>query len=224
MEMGTTVVLADAHAMMREGLKLVLQETGRMTVVGETDSVEEGVRLSCRLSPDILAIDFGMLRGRGLPPIRKLIAREPNTNVLVLTDPEHRETLDPIIEAGVRGCIGKNRTAEELVIAVDLVAAGGKRLPRRASRLVQRRILNNGSGLEARLARLNENERKVLVLTARGFTAREIGTRIHLAHKSVDNCRSVIRRKLEIRTRAQFVSVALEAGLLETDLSPSIGV
>ena len=144
--------------------------------------------------------------------------------MLVLTDPEHRETLDPIIEAGVRGCIGKNRTAEELVIAVDLVAAGGKRLPRRASRLVQRRILNNGSGLEARLARLNENERKVLVLTARGFTAREIGTRIHLAHKSVDNCRSVIRRKLEIRTRAQFVSVALEAGLLETDLSPSIGV
>ena len=221
MEMGTTVVLADAHAMMREGLKLVLQETGRMTIVGETDSVEEAVRLSCRLSPDILALDLVMLRGSGLPPIRKLIAREQRTNVLVLTDTEHRESMDPIIEAGVRGCIGKNRTAEELVIAVDLVAAGGMRLPRRASRLVQRRIQNNGSGLEAQLAKLNEKERKVLALTARGFTAREIGTRIHLAHKSVDNYRSAIRRKLEIRTRAEFVSVALEAGLLETDLSLS---
>ena len=221
MEMGTTVVLADAHAMMREGLKLVLQETGRMTIVDQTDSVEEAVRLSRRLNPDILAIDSGMLRGSGLRAIRKLRAREPGTNVLVLTDTEHRESLDPIIEAGVRGCIGKNRTAEELVIAVDLVAAGGTRLPRRASRLVQRRIQKNGSGLDARLARLNEKERKVLALTARGFTAREIGTRIHLAHKSVDNYRSAIRRKLEIRTRAQFVSVALEAGLLETDLSLS---
>ena len=221
MEIGTTVVLADAHAMMREGLKLVLQDTGRMTVVGETDSVEEVVRLSRRLSPDVLAIDFGMLRGSGLPPIRELIAREPKTNVLVLTDTEDRESLGPIIEAGVRGCIGKNRSAEDLVLAVDLVANGRMRLPREVSRLVQRRVQTNESGLEARLAKLNENERKVLALTARGFTARKIGTRIHLAHKSVDNCRSAIRRKLEIRTRSELVGVALEAGLLETDLSLS---
>ena len=219
MEMGTTVVLADTHAMIRAGLKLVLRETGRMTVVGETDCVEEAVRLSRRLNPDILAIDVGMLGGSGLRTIRKLRAREPGTNVLVLTDTEDRESLGPIIEAGVRGCIGKNRTAEDLVIAVDLVAAGRMRLPRGASRLVQHRIVNNGSGLEARLARLNEKESKVLALTARGFTAREIGTRIYLAHKSVDNCRSAIRRKLEIRTRSELVGVALEAGLLETDLS-----
>ena len=221
MEMGTTVVLADADSMMREGLKLVLQETGRMNVVGETDCVAEAVRLARRLTPDILAIDLGMLRGHGLRAIRKLRAQKPGTNILVLTDPGHRESLDPITKAGIRGCIGRNRTAKELVIAVDLVAAGGMRLPRRASRLVQRRILNNGSGLNARLARLNEKERQVLVLTARGLTAREIGTRICLAHKTVDNYRSAIRRKLEIRTRAEFVSVALEADLLATDLSLS---
>ena len=145
MEMGTTIVLADAHVMTREGLKLVLQDTGRMTVVGQTDSVEEAVRLSRRVSPDVLAIDSGMLRGHGLPPIRKLIARGRKTNVLVLTATEDRESLGPIIAAGVRGCIGKNRTAEDLVIAVDLVAAGRMRLPRGVSRLVQRRIVNNGS-------------------------------------------------------------------------------
>lgn len=221
MEMATTVVLADAHAMMRNGLKLVLQETGRMTVVGEADSVEEAVRLSLRLNPDILAINSGTLRGSGLRAIRKLRARGAATNVLVLTDPGYRQSLDPIIDAGVKGCIGKNRTTEELVIAVDLVAAGRIRLPRRASRLVQRRILNNGLGLEARLARLSERERGVLELTARGFTSREIGTRIHLAPKSVDNYRSAIRRKLGITTRAEFVSIALKTGLLETDLSPS---
>lgn len=221
MEMGTTVVLASGHPMMRDGLKLVLQETGRMKVVGETDCVEEAVRLARRLNPDILVIDVGMLQGSDLRAIRRLRAPEPGTNVLVLTEPGHRESLDPIIEAGVRGCIGKNRPAEELVIAVDLVAAGRIRLPQRASRLVQGRVLNNGSGLEARLARLNENERKVLALTARGHTAREIGIRIHLATKSVDNYRSGIRRKLGITTRAEFVSAALETGLFHMDLPPS---
>ena len=93
-------------------------------------------------------VDSGMLRGSGLRAIRKLKAREPRTNVLVLTAPGHRESLDPIIDAGVRGCIGKNRTAEELVIAVDLVAVGRIRLPRRASQPFQRRILNDGAGLD----------------------------------------------------------------------------
>jgi len=151
---------------------------------------------------------FTALRGR----IENLQDREGRA------DPDHRESLDPIIEAGVRGCIGKNRTAEELVIAVHLVAGGGTRLPRRASRLVQRRIQNNGSALEARLAGLNEKELRVLALTARGFTAREIGIRIRRATKSVENYRSSIRRKLGITTRAEFVSVALETGLLDMDL------
>ncbi len=136
MEFGTKVVLADAHAMVRTGLKLVLQETERMRVVGETDCVEEAAGMSRRLSPDILVIDLALLRGGGLRAIRRLKTREPGTNVLVLTDSEHRESLDPIIKAGVRGCIGKDRTARELVIAVDLVAAGGiwicRRLDRRA--------------------------------------------------------------------------------------------
>ncbi len=204
--------------MVREGLKQILEETGRMTVVGETDSVEEAVRLSRRRNPDVLAIDLEMLRGSGLRTIRTLKAREQRTSVLVLTDPEYRVSLDPIIEAGVRGCIGKNRTAEELVTTVDLVASGGMRVPRQASRLVQRRIHNSGSGLEARLAGLNEKELRVLALTARGFTAREIGIRIRRATKSVENYRSSIRRKLGIGTRAEFVSVALETGLPDMDL------
>ena len=207
--------------MYRVGLRRILEETGRMTVVGETDSVEEAVQLSRRLDADVLAIDLGMLRGSGLRTIRKRRAREQETKVLVLTAPEHLESLDPIIDAGVKGCIGTNRTAEELVIAVDLVAAGGMRFPRRASRLVHRRIQDHGSGLQALLATLNEKELRVLALTARGFTAREIGVQIRRAAKTVENYRSAIRRKLGIKTRADFVSVALETGLLDMDLSPS---
>ncbi|MDE2984599.1 MAG: response regulator transcription factor [Gemmatimonadota bacterium] len=215
MDTGTTVVLADPHAMVREGLRLALEATGRMKVVGETGCTEEAVRISSRAKPDVLVIGFGGQERRVTRAIRKLRALEPETNVLVLTDPEHRESLDGIIEAGARGCIGKNRTAGDLVIAVELVAAGRLRLPRQASRLVQRRVATNGSGAEARLARLNGKERKIVALTARGFTSKEIGRRVFMTPKSVDNARGRVRRKLRLRTRADLVAFAHAAGLLE---------
>ncbi|MDE2796574.1 MAG: response regulator transcription factor [Gemmatimonadota bacterium] len=215
MDAGTTVVLADPHAMVREGLRLALEATGRMTVVGETGCTEEAVRISSRAKPDVLAIGFQGRRGRTLWAIRKLRAGDPGTNVLVLTDSERNESLDGIIESGARGCIGKDRTAGDLVIAVDLVAAGRMRLPRQASRLVRRRVVTNGSGAEARLARLSEKERRIVVLTARGFTSKEIGRRVFMTAKSVDNARGRVRRKLELKTRAELIAFADKAGLLE---------
>ena len=212
---GTRVVLADPHAMVRDGLRLALEATGRMTVVGETGCTEEAVRISSRAKPDVLAIGLRRHRGRALRAIRKLRALEPRTNVLVLTDPEQPESLDGVIEAGATGCIGKNRTAGDLVMVVDLVAAGRMCFPQRASRLVRRRIVTNGSGPEARLARLNEKERRIVALTARGFTSKEIGRQVFMTPKSVDNARGRVRTKLEVKTRAELVAFADKAGLLE---------
>ncbi len=215
MDTGTTVVLADPHAMVRDGLRLALEATGRMTVVGETGCTEEAVRISSRAKPDVLAIGFRGHRGRALRAIRKLRALGPGTNVLVLTEPEQQESLDGIIEAGATECIGKNRRAADLVMVVDLVAAGRMCFPQRASRLVQRRIVTNGSGAEARLARLNEKERRIVALTARGFTSKEIGRQVFMTPKSVDNARGRVRAKLELKTRAELVAFADKAGLLE---------
>lgn len=103
MDAGTTLVLAGAHAMAREGLKLVLETTGRMTVVGETDCPEEAVRISGRMKPDILVIDLGGQWARALRAIQGLRARSPETNVLVITDPEQEESLDAIHRGGRPG-------------------------------------------------------------------------------------------------------------------------
>ncbi len=121
--------------MAREGMKLVLEATGRMTVVGETDCPEEAVRISGRENPDILVVDFGGQGTRALRAIRRLRAGEPEANVLVIADPEQEESIDAIVEAGALGCIGRNCTAEDLLIAVDLVSNGRMRLPHRASQL-----------------------------------------------------------------------------------------
>ena len=217
MDAGTTVVLADPHAMVRGGLRFAVEATGRMKVVGEADCPEEAVRISSRAKPDVLAIGLRGRRGRTLRAIRKLSAREPGTNVLVLTDSEQNGSLEGVIEAGARGCIGKNRTVGDLVMVVELVAAGRLCLPQQASRLVQRRTTTNGSGAEARLARLSEKEREIVALTARGFTSKEIGRRVFMTPKSVDNARGRVRTKLELRTRAELVAFADKAGLLEAE-------
>ena len=130
-------MLADPHAIVRDGLRLALEATGRITVVVETGCTEEAVRISSRAKPDVLAIGLQGRGSRTLRAIRKLTAREPGTNVLVLTDPGHPGSLDGIIEAGARGCIGKNRTAGDLAMAhADLaperafvVYAGSERYP-----------------------------------------------------------------------------------------------
>lgn len=204
MDAGTKLVLAGTHVMTREGMKLVLEATGRMTVVGETDCPEEAVRISGRENPDILVVDFAGQGTRALRAIRRLRAEEPDTNVLVITDPEQEESIDAIIEAGALGCIGKNCTAKQLVIAVDLVSTGRIRLPYRASQLVRRRIVTNRNGTEARLASLSEKQREIVALTARGFSSKQIGRQVFMTAASVDNARGRIRTKLRLRTSAMW--------------------
>lgn len=218
MDTRTTVVLADGSAMVREGLKLVLEATGRFRVVGEAESGKEAVQLARETEPQILLVD-GAIRAMGvIQVIRALSPLRQGTSVVVLTDPEDHSSQEHIIEAGARGCINKIRTSGDLVMVVELVAAGRTRFPRHAARLVHRRK-TNWTGIEARLARLSEKERMVLAMTARGFSAREIAVRIHLSPKSVYNYRCSGQNKLGVSTRSEAVDFAMKAGLLDKDLA-----
>jgi len=137
--------------------------------------------------------------------------------VLVLSPTEPWESAPWMIEAGAAGCIGRTRSADDLVSSIDLLAEGRTYFTRRDFRLVQRRHRTKESQFDAKLGRLNDTERRILELTARGFTSRQIGRRIHLAPKSVDNGRARVRRKLKLQNRAELVSFALNAGLLRPD-------
>ena len=215
-----TRVLVNAHAMIRDGLKLILEETRRFCVVGEAGSGEEAVRLAREKEPDVVLVDTAICPMGVIRVVRALTPLRPKISVLVLTDPEDSESLGPIIEAGAMGSISKNRPAADLVMVVDLVAAGRMCFPQRASRLIRRRTETNGSRLEARLVKLNEKERTILSLVARGLTSKEIGRRIPMTAKSVDNARSRVRNKLGLKTRADLVAFAIKAGLLHQNGEP----
>ena len=217
METKTTVVIGDPDAMVREGLKALLERTERIRVVAEAGSSQEAVQLVRQLNPEIVVLAFETPETATLRAIRQLGTAKPNTRVLALTRRESREFAVDAIRAGAMGCIDKARRAVDLVAAVDCLAVGRMQVSRQASGLIRGQLLGTESGLKARLEQLSPTQRDVLSLTARGFTAKEIAVQIRLAPKSVENVRAQVRRKLGLNTRAQLVRFALSAGLLRPD-------
>lgn len=157
MDTRTTVALAHAQTMVREGLRRVLEETGGIRVVGEAGSGSMAVRLAREKEPEIMLVDAAIRETGVIRVIRALATLGLKTRVVVLTTPQDEESLERIIESGAMGSIGTHRTARRLAMVVEMVAAGRTCFPPRDSRLVQRRVRNNGTGLEGRLA---EFERK----------------------------------------------------------------
>ena len=179
------VAIVDDHEMVRAGLRLVIEGTGRMRVVGEASSGEEAVRLVQRLRPDVILMDISMPGMNGIEATKEITALELDAKVLMLTRHDHEEYLETVMSSGAMGYIRKSRPPSHLVQAIDLVVSGRTTMPGRAASLYARRRESTESGSMAWLSELSDHERKILELTARGYTASEIAPELVLAPKTV---------------------------------------
>ncbi len=216
MSLDTRVAIVDDHEMVRAGLRAVIEATGRMKVVAEASSGEEALRVARTLRPDVTLMDISMPVMDGIEATREIAALELDLRILVLTRHDHEEYLEPVMAAGAMGFIRKSRPAEQLIQAIDLVASGRTTMPAKAALLYSRRKERAESEGDW-LARLSEHERKILELTARGYTASEIAPKLVLAPRTVENYRGRMRTKLGLSHRHELVALALKAGLLEDD-------
>lgn len=211
----TTVVLAGRQLLLLAGLERILEETGRFRVRGVAPACKKALPLARRLHPDIVVLEVGRAETKLSPVIRDLNGVTPPPRVLVLAAEEKPELLDRVLHAGGMGCITTGRSARRMVAAVDFVAAGRMYVPRWGTHAVRKRLGRDDSNrLRGGLERLSASERRILPLVALGLTSKEIGARVFLAPKTVENYRANIRRKLKLRTRAEIVGFALEAGVL----------
>lgn len=214
MSRDTRALIADDHEMVRAGLRAIIEDTGRMEVVAEAADGEEAIRLAKKLKPDVILMDIDMPRLDGIEATRRISALELGTGVLILTRHDHKEYLEPIMSAGAMGFIRKSRGPEDLVRAVDLIAAGRTTMPREATELYMRRRRDFDSQPETPVSRLSDQERKILRLTARGYTARQVAKKLHLARKTIENYRARLKEKLGLHDRSDWVDLALKSGLL----------
>ena len=214
MSWDTKVLIVDDHEMVRAGLRAIIENTGRMKVVGEASDGEEAIRLTQRLEPDVILMDIGMPRLDGIEATRRISALDLGAGILILTRHDHEEYLEPIMSAGAMGFIRKSRGPEDLVRSVDLIAAGRTTMPREATQLYMRRRQEFDAQPESPLASLSDQEREILRLTARGFTASQIADKLSLARKTIENYRARLKEKLKLRDRSDWVDFALKSGLL----------
>lgn len=210
------ILLVDDHAILRGGLRALLELEPDMEVVGESGSGEEGVERTRSLRPDVVVMDLDMPGIGGLEATRQIASLEPDTKVLVLTSHAEAEYLLPVLEAGGSGYVQKTHADTELIAAIRVVARGEVFLYPSATRLLLRGYrMAEEKGEASPLEELSEREREVLALTAEGYSSSEIGKKLFISPKTVDTYRSRLTQKLGLSHRSKLVRFALRTGVLK---------
>jgi len=202
------VLLVDDHAMLRTGMRHLLEAEPDITPVGEAGTAEQAVVKARALQPDLVLLDLLMPRKSGYEAIPEILSVSPKSRVLVLSSQAAPSSVRQAISAGASGYLPKRASDEELVDAIHRVAGGGRYVePDLGAQLVV------ADGMPA-LEPLSDRERDVLHLLALGHTNQEIGKKLYISVRTVDTHRAHIMRKLRLETRAELVLFALANGLI----------
>lgn len=205
-----TVFLMDDHEVVRQGVRALLESSGQIEVVGEASTAAEALARIPAVRPDVAVLDVRVPDGNGIEVCRE-IRSQVGTACLMLTSYSDDEALFEAIMAGAAGYVLKQIRGSELVSAVTRVGAGESLLDPAITHKVLER-LRTPSETDERLARLSDQERRILALIAEGLTNRQIAAQMHLAEKTVKNYVSNLLSKLgmERRTEAAVFATKLE--------------
>lgn len=205
------VMLVDDHAMVRMGFRMLLSSTDDIEVVGEAEDGESAYLRFAELRPQVVVMDLSMPGMGGIESLRRLVARDPDVRVLVLS--AHEDTAHPrrALNAGAMGYVSKRGAPEELIDAVRAVAAGRVYLGIGLSRKLASQDSRGGSPVE----RLSEREFAVFLQLARGQSVAQIAETLHLSANTVGTHLYNIKQKLEVSNQAELTLIALRHGLLE---------
>jgi len=212
----TRVLLVDDQALVRTGFRVILDAQPDLEVVGEAGDGLEGVALAASLAPDVVCMDVQMPGLDGLEATRRITAAPGAPEVLVLTTFDRDDYLFQALEAGASGFLLKTASPEQLVEAVQVLAAGDALLSPAVTRRVIERFGADTAEAEpdARLAELTEREAEVFRLLAEGLSNAEIAARLYVGEATVKTHVSNILLKLGVRDRVQAVVHAYRSGFV----------
>lgn len=211
------VLLADDHAVLRAGLRALLNIEPDIDVVGEASDGAEAVKQVETLRPDVVVMDLAMPGMSGLEAIEQIATRFLDTKILVLTMHAEQQYVLRVIRSGGSGYVLKSAADTELIEAIRRIHAGKAYLyPDAAQVLLEHYQRDRGEQESAdSLDLLSSRERQVLELTARGYSNREIGVQLHISPKTVDTYRQRLMDKLDLHHRVDLLQYALRKGLIE---------
>ena len=206
------VILVDDHAVVRSGLRLLLDRQDDMEVVGEAGNAKDAVFRTRALKPDVILLDVVMPGESGIDVLPKLLQESPESKVLVLSMQDDPSYVREAFAAGASGYVLKEAADEEVVSAVRDIATGGSYVhPTLGARMIAAEAQERAA---AEADPLSEREREVLRLLALGHTNQEIAEQLYISVRTAESHRAHIMQKLRLATRAELVRYALSHGLL----------
>jgi len=205
------IMLADDHAVVREGYRRLLERTRDIEVASEAASGEEAYRTYCATEPDVGVIDINLPDMSGVEVTRRIVARDPAARILVFSMHEDVVFASRALQAGARGYVTKSSAPDVLVDAVRAVAEGRTYL---SHDVAQKLALQLMPGQTVPFADLSPREFEVFRLLAEGRSVGEIARALSLSPKTVSNYQSIVKQKLEADSSAQMVWIALRRGLV----------
>lgn len=223
------LMLVDDHDVVRTGLKTFLETQGNLQVVAEANSGEAAIQLAQQLNPQVIVMDITMAGMDGMEATRQIKALCPECKVLALTVHADEQYFFQMLAAGAEGYVTKQVAAEELVEAIQAVAAGNvylqpalaswllKDYRRLLSQTIDRRHLESGNSHATGLEVLSRRELQVLECVAQGMTSVQIGEALEISPKTVARHRERIMGKLNMHSSAELVRFAIRTGLVDNN-------
>lgn len=209
------ILIVDDHAMVRKGLRMMLDAEPDLRVVGEAGTLREAIEIGPRLAPAIITLDLSMPGPSGIASVERLRAAIPGARIIVVTMHDDPAYVRSAIAMGAAGYVNKSAADSELISAIRAVARGRVFIDAGDSALLETILSPNDARRQAApVDRMSDREREVLRQVARGYTNRQIADEVGLSIKTIESYRARLMKKLGLKNRSDLVRLANELGLM----------
>ena len=206
------IVLVDDHAVVRAGVKRLLEQETSFDVIGEAESGEKAYQLFNELKPDVMVMDLSMPGMGGLEAIRRILMRHERAKILVLSMHEDLSFANQALKLGAKGYLIKNALADDLVKSIEMISKGEVFLSDEiAKKMAMQSISGNGDPIHE----LSAREFEIFRLLAEGFEIDAIAETLNISSKTVSNYQTMIKQKLNINTPVELIRYAIKAGVIK---------
>ena len=209
------LLIADDHAILRHGLRRILDAEPDMTVIGEASTGTDAVKKAKQLKPDVVIMDISMPDQDGIESMRQIV-KSVGTRVLILSVHLEQHVISEAVSAGAAGYLAKDSLDHELVSAVRSVVHGGTVFSANVSKLLIEYSLSGGAPTSRALENLTTREREVFFMLAEGKSPSEVAGSLFVSPKTIHTHRQHIMEKLALRTTTELIRFALRQGLIKT--------
>jgi DNA-binding NarL/FixJ family response regulator len=208
----TTIVLVDDHAVVRAGVRRLLEQEPLFEVIGEAESGEKAYQIFGELKPDVMVMDLSMPGMGGLEAIRRILMRYEKAKILVLSMHEDLSFANQALKLGAKGYLTKNTLADDLVKSIETVTQGDVFL---SDEIAKKMAMLSISGNQDPVHELSAREFEIFRLLAEGLDIDAIASTLNISSKTVSNYQTMIKQKLDINTPIELIRYAIKVGVIK---------